>query len=390
MRFLHALKRAVIVCVRSFLALFYFLPVHDGRILLSSYVGEQYSGNVRRMSEYLLAHYGEEVELIWEFRHPEKFRDIPGIKTVRYYSPAWFYYALTSSVFLTNMGLTRIYPKRKEQLAMNTWHGGGAYKRIGLDRFQLSQAERRSRLQAVDRIDICLSSSDYFSHFALREDKGYTGEILNCGMPRNDIFFSAEQRQRAAEKVRRALGLSGYVALYAPTFRGEQWRGYQMDFHFPYAAALDALRQRIGGPVTILRRAHLGCKMADSAPEEVVDVSAYPDMQELLCAVDMLVTDYSSCMWDYALLGRPCLLYVTDLAEYERERGICTPVEQWPGIACRSDEELLDAIRTLDERSCAEKAREHLRTFGSYETGTATKQACERVMEHIRNRRAAG
>ena len=76
MRFLHALKRAVIVCVRSFLALFYFLPVHDGRILLSSYVGEQYSGNVRRMSEYLLAHYGEEVELIWEFRHPEKFRDI--------------------------------------------------------------------------------------------------------------------------------------------------------------------------------------------------------------------------------------------------------------------------------------------------------------------------
>ncbi len=384
----RAAKRMIIVCVQCCLKLFYFLPINDRRILFCSFGGDQYSDNPRRMNEYLAAHGGQALEFVWGFKDPKKYRDVPGIKAVRYYSPRWFYHALTAAVVITNIGFTRITPKRRGQFFLNTWHGGGAYKRIGPEIFERSEAECRSQHKNEQKTDLYLTSSEYFTHFALRQDMGYRGEVLNSGMPRNDIFFSAEQITRASQKVRQALGLKGYVVLYAPTFRGATDRGYKIDYRFPYGQALDGLRERFGETVTILKRAHHRCVMIDSSPEEVMDVSDWPDMQELLCAADMLITDYSSSMWDFALLGRPCLLYQNDLEAYERERGICISVEQWPGISCRSDSELLDAIRTLDERACAERAREHLRTYGSYETGTATEQACQRVMAHIEGRLA--
>lgn len=376
-------RRICVACLRRFLQLLCFLPMNGRRVLLSAFGGYEYSGNVKCVSEYLAEHYGKDVELVCGFRRPAEYRDIPGIKTVRYNSLSWFYHAITASVIVTNSGVGRSLPKRRGQMFLDTWHGGGAYKRVGPNRRGYSEADRRSLYEAKNRIDLFLSSSECFTRVALREDMGYGGEVLNSGMPRNDIFFSDQARERAAEKVRWRLGLEGYVVLYAPTFRGEHCRGYRIDYQFPYEKVLSALRERVQGPVTLLKRAHHGCVMADSSPEEVIDVSDGWDMQELLCAADMLITDYSSCMWDFALLGRPCLLYVKDLEEYERDRGICTPVEQWPGIVCRDDEQLLDAIGSFDESVCADRAREYLRACGCYETGTATEQVCRRIMDHI-------
>lgn len=381
----RAVKRSVAACLLAFLRLFYFLPVNGRRIFCSASGGEQYAGNVKCVSEYLQDHYGGRVELVWGFKRPGAFKDIPGIKPVRYYSPAWFYHALTAAVIITDVANARAYPKRKQQFFLDTWHGGGAYKRVGYIGTQCTDAERRSAEKSVRKIDLCLSSSRLFTQYMLHGDLGFTEEILNCGMPRNDIFFSARRREQAAKKVRQALGLEGFVALYAPTYRGETCWNYQIDYHFPYQDVLAALQERTGGPVTLLKRAHVGCTMADSSPAEVPDVSDWPDMEELLCAADMLITDYSSSIWDYALMGKPCLLYVKDLEAYVRERGICTPVERWPGVMCRSDEELVRAIRTLDEDACREKAREHLRQYGSYETGTATEQVCKRIMTHIKS-----
>lgn len=374
-------------CLKSFLGLFFFLPVNDRRILLSAYSGDQYAGNVKCVSEYLLEHGGKETELIWAFKQPEKFQDVSGIKTVKYYSARWFYSMLTAGVIVTDVGVHRFYHKRKNQFLLETWHGGGAYKRVGINTHlahTFSAAEIRSRLKAMNEVDLFVSSSSFFSHYAIREDNGYTGEIINSGMPQNDIFFSDKRRRRASKKVREALGLHGYLVLYAPTFRGEKIDGLGIDYGFPYEDVLRALRERGKESVTLLKRAHHRCIMFDRSPDEVIDVSDYPDMQELLCAADMLITDYSSSMWDFALLGRPCMLYVTDLEEYERERGICTPIEKWPGIVCKNNEELRQAVRFFDESTCAKKAREHLQTFGSYETGTATKQVCKRMMEHMR------
>lgn len=377
-------KRIVALGIRYLLQALFFLPVRKDRVLLSRHNGLVYGCNPKYISEYLVRHGGEDLDIIWGFHNPENYRHIPGIRVVRYNSPAWFYYTATSSVIISNLNCPQAQPKREGQLFINTWHGGGAYKRVALgNRSDQSRLAGRIQRESAQKIDLFLSSSEGFTEYALKQDFDYRGEVLPCGMPRNDLFFDPAKREAVARRVKAMLGVTGYVAVYAPTFRGRQWKKTCTRTSFPYQAVLAALRQRTGGPAVVLMRAHPGGAMADSAGKDILDVTDYPDMQELLCAADMLITDYSSSMWDFALLGRPCLLYVPDLEEYAAARGLCTPPDEWPGIVCRSGEELLAAITTLDEQACAERATRHLRAFGSYETGTAAKQVCERILQHM-------
>ena len=115
----------------------------------------------------------------------------------------------------------------------------------------------------------------------------------------------------------------------------------------------------------------------------LLDATDYPDMQELLCAADLLITDYSSSIWDYALLGRPAILYVPDLDRYEAEdRGFYTPIREWPGIICRDGGKMEEAILGLDEDEEKRRAGAHLEAFRSYERGRACEMT-ERVIRHF-------
>lgn len=375
------LRRTGAWCISHTLQALFFLPVRKNRVLVTAYNGLDYCCNPKYISEYLAER--RDVELIWGFEHPEKYVDIPGIKAVRFNSLRWFYYTATAAVVLTNVSIYPAQPKRTGQLQITLWHGGGAYKRVGYGlRLEQNRMSQRSLRQSVNKIDLFTSSSEAFTKYAIRQDLGFAGEVLTCGMPRNDLFFDRERREAAAQRVRLAFGVTGNIVLYAPTFRGPTERGYRTDFFFPYKKVLSALHGRFGAEVLLLKRAHPGGIMADGTQEDAIDATNYPDTQELLCAADMLITDYSSSIWDYALLGRPCLLYVPDLEEYIAERGLCTPVEEWPGIVCRSEAELEAAIRSFDAQDCARRAELHLRALGSYETGTATKQVCERILQH--------
>ena len=133
--------------------------------------------------------------------------------------------------------------------------------------------------------------------------------------------------------------------------------------------------------IVFLLRAHRYHDSAYQTDKKVLDVTDYPDMQELLCAADLLITDYSSCMWDFALRRKPCLLYVPDLDQYDGDRGFFTPIRDWPGLICRTADELCETAAKLDEEVCAQKAEEHLAKLGSYETGTAAQQVCDRILQ---------
>ena len=181
--------------------------------------------------------------------------------------------------------------------------------------------------------------------------------------------------------------MEGFVALYAPTYRGKRaFRNYT-NIDFPYQDFLSILRNRFGKKSVILKRAHPGGRIPATAISGVLDVTDYPDMQELLCAADLLITDYSSSIWDFALLGRPCLLYMPDLEEYIAERGLYTLPEEWPGIICKDEKELLDTAASFDMEECRQRALRHLEMLGSYEKGTATWQVCERIMQHVNGNR---
>ena len=383
------------LAARQCMKLFWVFPVQRNKILFESFEGKSYSCNPKYLSEYLEMNHPGEFKLVWSFVLPEDHSGLAGqhpIRIVRKRSLRWYYEYLTAGVRITNAAsLLSYFPKRKNQLVINTWHAGGAYKRTGIVSEYVeanSDFKKWRRREQANLFNLFLSSSPVFTETNIRSAYWYTGKVLNCGMPRNDLFFDADRIRACSEKAKSCLGISGFTVLYAPTYRG----GTQNTLALPPApleAIAAGVRDRFGCTPTILVRGHYlmaqnNLAEAGNRPPglHIVDATKYPDMQELLCAADMLVTDYSSSIWDYALVGRPCFLYVPDLEEYtSSDRGFFTPIQEWPGIICPDREALFSAICNLDEEFCRQKAEQHLRAFQSYEQG----KACEMTSQTIRH-----
>ena len=111
----------------------------------------------------------------------------------------------------------------------------------------------------------------------------------------------------------------------------------------------------------------------------------YPDMQELLAAADLLITDYSSCVWDYAFLKRPCFLFVPDKEEYIAKTGFYVSIEEWPFMKASNMEELVECMKQYDEQAAITEIEKHLKRLGSYESGACCKVLAEKICEERGN-----
>jgi CDP-glycerol glycerophosphotransferase len=258
----------------------------------------------------------------------------------------------TSSTIVLNSFQPRWFAPRPEQLVIQTWHGT-ALKRIGRDSLVVQargavELERMTELAAT--WSWMVSPSPYMTGI-YRSGWGFEGRVLECGYPRNDVFFSPDTRL-IERRVRRMFGVSRdqRIILYAPTFRDDALaatRGHAV--HAP--VDLERLTAQLGrDDVLLVRGHHLSNIRLPSAPGlPVRDASQYPDVQELLVAADVLVTDYSSVMFDFANTGRPMIFHAPDLDEYrERVRGFYFDLEAVvPGPVCRDDDALEDAVRSV-------------------------------------------
>ncbi|MGV3464789.1 MAG: CDP-glycerol glycerophosphotransferase family protein, partial [Heyndrickxia sp.] len=114
--------------------------------------------------------------------------------------------------------------------------------------------------------------------------------------------------------------------------------------------------------------------------ENVVNVSTYEDIQELLAASDILITDYSSLMFDFAITRRPCFLYVPDLTSYiKNDRDLYFDIPSLPFVHAASNEELIDKIESFNKKIYEKRLSEFLKQIGSYEKGAATEQLVNRM-----------
>ena len=187
-------------------------------------------------------------------------------------------------------------------------------------------------------------------------------------MPRND-FLVCGNTEQADQKVRQTYQIDRKyrILLYAPTYRSNG-KNQMPDF-----TELRKVLEENGEKWYVLYRAHRYSE-DDSAgldPECSADVTDYPDMQELLAAADMLITDYSSCIWDYSFLYRPCFLYTPDLREYLAKTGFYVDIHEWPFPICENMEDLEKQIRSFDEEKNRARIMEHHQQMGSEESGHA-------------------
>lgn len=349
------------------------------RIIFSSFSGRQYSDSPKAISDYILENYPE-TEVIWAFINPKNFDVDERIKKVKYKSLRYIYYALTSRVYVDNVEVWSLLRFRKGQTTIETWHGGGAYKRVGIDRLDVGDLHKKHSVDKMNRMNIFLSSGKMFTEKVIRSAFGFKGEVLEIGLPRNDRLKKATETE--VLKIKETLGLDKdkKVAIYAPTFRNSlSLNPYSLDIQ----KISEALKEKFGGEWVMLLRLHyyMDKKLFKSDAQNTIDVTNYPDMQELLMVSDVLFTDYSSSMWDFSLNFKPCFLYATDIKEYSGERDFYTRPSTWPFPMAEDNETLLKNIKDFDLAEYVKKVAEHHTTLGSSESGNATKIISERIKE---------
>ncbi|MFF9349983.1 CDP-glycerol glycerophosphotransferase family protein [Streptomyces sp. NPDC014734] len=359
-------------------------PLRD-TVLYSSFDGRQYSDSPRAVHEELIRRGGDH-EHLWVVRD-QQARVPDGVTAVEHGSAAWHEALATSRHIVTNTQLPEWFERRDGQFVVQTWHGT-PLKRIGLDLAGTAQANaayiatiaHRARQWSV------LVSPNSFSTPVLRRAFGYEGEVLECGYPRTDLF-RAPDRTKVAAAVRERLGIPAdkRVVLYAPTWREDRPQGggrYALDLRLDLA---EAERELGAGTVLLVRRHYLVTdRLPDSGTGFVRDVSRHPDVGELMLISDVLVTDYSSLMFDFALTGRPMLFHTHDLAHYrDTLRGFCFDFEaRAPGPLIPGSTGLIEALRD-PERATEPHARAYeafRRDFCDLDDGHAAAAVADRML----------
>lgn len=256
-------------------------------------------------------------------------------------SAEWWRVRAEARVYVINDWLRWTFYRRPYQHVLQTWHGT-PLKRLALDRRRVSLRMRSAVFRQQARWDALLTQSPY-SSAVLRHAYGVRCPIWELGYPRNDVLA----RPALAEAIRAKVGLpSGCrIVLYAPTWRDDR---REMIDHLDVAGFAAALPS----DHMLLVRGHSRTLAhgANRYGERLIDVTTYPDMAELMLVTDVLVTDYSSVMFDFTATGKPMIFYTPDLDYYGDElRGFYFDLAQdAPGPIVTTPAELLDAVTALD------------------------------------------
>lgn len=384
----YYIKIVIIYFMRILLHVFYIFSVKKNRIMFSSFDGCNYGCNPKYIFEYMYKKYGNYYEYVWCINDRNKIPKKYKVISCSYLKLPYLYYLLTSKVIVSNQPIVPIVSKKKEQLFINTCHGGGAYKKGGVNASFVTKPDKQCmtymknlRAGMTDYvISSCRAYTDIFStEIEYNIDKS---KFLPIGMPRNDLLFISGKEDLRA-KVCSLFGIDGRkrIILYAPTYRGTYRNPTSVNLKMNAVLLCEAVNQRFGGTSVLLYRHHIAEK--GQILDGVVDVSNYQDMQELLYVADVFITDYSSTVWDFSLTGKPGFLFTPDLHEYEDETAFHTPIELWPYSYALTMEVLCANILKYDVTEALQKIKAHHSLLGSYEKGTATVEFCKFMENHI-------
>lgn len=342
-------------------------PIRNNRVVFSSFNGRGYGGNPKCLAEALRKE--KKYELIWMLR-PGVRDDTPeDIKAVNIMSLTGFYYMATAKVWVSDNRQPYYVIKRKRQHYLHTWHGCLGVKHIEKD-IDMPSFYRRQSKHDSKMIDLMVVNSKKSKEIFDR-CFWYSGEYYYGGAPRNDIFFSSHQ-ESVIKKVREFYRIEEdeRIFVYVPSYRTiDDLSPYRMD----YDLVLSGLQKKFGGKWRIIVRLHpaLSDKKLD-IPSYVIDATKYPDVQEILLAASICVTDYSSCIFDFMLKEEPGFIYATDYEEMRREKGMYIDPRNTPFPYADSSKRLYENIVNFDEKKYRERLRSYFIEIGLSEKGTAT------------------
>jgi CDP-glycerol glycerophosphotransferase len=358
-------------------------------VLFQAWSGKQYSCNPRAIYEQMRSE-GRDERLVWARR--DTSISVPdGVRSVLVGSREYYECLATSRYLVANDSMPPYYAKRDGAQYLQTWHGT-PLKRIGFDIETANFANVNYLEDFAEEKDkwSYLISPNRYSTEIFRRAFAYDGTVLETGYPRNDVFYSADVAARR-DQVRARLGLppDQRVILWAPTWRDDQ-RDARGRYGVQLPFDLSAWDTVLGPDDILLFRGHqliqeaIGGMLA--AARRVRNVTMYPDIQDLYLASDVLITDYSSVMYDFANTRRPMIFFAWDIEAYrDNLRGFYVDYDaEVPGPIVTDRAGLEHALRNpaWSEAESAQRYDAFLERYCSLEDG----HAAERVVRVLLDR----
>ncbi|GID28851.1 bifunctional glycosyltransferase/CDP-glycerol:glycerophosphate glycerophosphotransferase [Paractinoplanes brasiliensis] len=352
-------------------------PMDEKLAVYSAYWGKGYACNPRAVYEKM-TELAPDIRGVWEIK-PGAKADVPaGVKTVTIGSKAHYRALARARYLVTNVNYRSWVVKRAGAVHLSTNHGTPA-KAMGVDQLKypagLGNTDMDALLRRSDRWTYSVSPNAYTSEVW---ERAYpcNYETLETGYPRNDALVNATAEDVAAARERVGLKPGQVSVAYLPTYR---------DYEFGSDALLnvESFADRLpAGTVLLVRVHHFDRSHVPDGHPNIIDLSDHPRVEDVYLAADMLITDYSSVMFDYAVLDRPIAIYAADWDKYRATRGAYLDVfSEGPGVATDDENELAEMFASGEVTGpTATRARELFRKRFCYlDDGHASERVVRRV-----------
>ena len=376
-----------------------FYKVDDKTIFFESFGGASASCSPKAIYNYLIENKDyKDYKFIWAFKNPKKDHLIKKNKNliiVKSKSKDYYKYLSKSKYWIVNSLLDLSVIKKKNQIYVQCWHGT-PLKKLRCD-ITVTGSVLNTKEEVIKRNNLDVAKIDYFISPSKYSTEKFTSAfnlknlnkeniIIEKGYPRNDKLINYTQNDINAIKEKLNIKTNKKIILYAPTFRDDEHKsglGYTYKLNIDF----DKLKKELGKDYIILFRAHYFIANSfdfNKYKDFVYNVSDYDDINDLYIISDLLITDYSSVFFDYAILKRPILFYMYDYKNYKTKlRDFYLDLKELPGPIIEKQEDLVKDIKQIDK--VFNKYKEYYQTFNKkfnpYEDGKSSIRVAKEIIK---------
>lgn len=365
----------------------HFVPIKKNKIVFSQFGGNGYGCNPKAIADEFLKR-DKEYDLVWILKKNADVSKAGLPEGVRAVIPKegsfnTLYELMTAKVWVNNIHFNVLIDKglrkRKGTIYLNTFHGGITLKNEGTDKHSYKEDEELSLKERMYRkdsefVDYITSACDTEKH-VLEEFYYGHGEILKLGDARNDQVINGSPE--VVKKVREFYNIPDdtKIILYAPTFRADMKLHW---YDLNYEEIVEHLEKTYQCNWVMMIRLHP--RMAKKAKkiipksDKFINASQFLDMQDLVVAADMMISDYSSCVTDFMLTRKPAFLYVPDLEHYIEKRGMYFTMEELPFPYAKTTEELMNVMENFDSKCYIKDVDDFVKKIGYLDDGKSSKR----------------